>query len=77
MNQQLQIQKYCGRAVLVRPHPSPLPNLGEGARNYTLLSGAPSHRIGRRGWGMRAKGLKRHQLVLNLELLGMNIVSND
>jgi serine/threonine protein kinase len=54
---------------LVCPHPSPLPRLGEGARDYAFLSGSHSPRIGKMGWGMRAKGLECTQLVLNLELL--------
>jgi hypothetical protein len=43
--------------------------LGEGERNCAFLSGSPSPKIGRRGWGMRAKGLECTQMVLNLELL--------
>jgi hypothetical protein len=54
---------------LACPHPSPLPSLGEGARDCDFLSGSPSPNSGRRGWGMRAKGLECTQLVLNLELL--------
>jgi hypothetical protein len=48
---------------------APLPSLGEGVRKLTFGSGSPSPKLGRRGWGMRARGLKRPQLVLNLELL--------
>jgi hypothetical protein len=32
LTQQFQIQKCWRNATLVCPHPSPLPNLGEGAR---------------------------------------------
>ncbi len=62
-------------AILACPYPSPPPSLGEGARECIFIFGSPSPRIGRsdfnqdRCWGMRAKGLKQHQLVLNLELL--------
>jgi hypothetical protein len=55
-SQQFQIQKFRWGATLARPHPSPLPSLGEGAGDLSLLSGSPSPNSGRRGWGMRANG---------------------
>jgi Domain of unknown function (DUF1877) len=45
--QPFQIQKSSGSVTLTCPHPNPLPSLGEGARNFTFLSGSPSPRIGR------------------------------
>jgi hypothetical protein len=65
---QFQIQKFCRVRHWLALTPT-LSQFWEREQENAALSGSPSPKIGRRGWGMRAKGLECTQLVLNLELL--------
>jgi hypothetical protein len=55
---------------LVCPHPSPLPILGEGARDYTFLSGSPSPNSGRRGAGDEGEGAGMHSTGFEFGIAG-------